>query len=76
MANGKCVVGVDLQARTKMLEANFVETKKTFGRIFDELKEIRGLLTSRPTWTVLGIVSFLSSAVVGLLIVLFEITGK
>lgn len=75
MANGKCVIGVDMQARVKILEANFAETKKTFGRIFTELKEIRELLSGRPTWTVLTVVSLLSSLSVGLIVTLFRVIG-
>lgn len=73
--NGNCALGAEVKARIDILEKRFDETGETFGRIFSELKEIRDLLSGRPTWAVLTIVSILSSTTVGLMVVLFKIIG-
>jgi len=72
-ANGNCVIGAEVKAKIEVLEENWRETKKTFARMFDELKEIRELLSGRPTWTVLTVVSLLSSLSVGLIVTLFRV---
>jgi len=71
--NGKCTIGAEVKARVEVLEERFKKTDGTFSRIFTELKEIRELLSGRPTWGVLTIVSILSSTTVGLLVVLFRV---
>ena len=73
MPNGKeCIIGAEVKARVEVLEENWRETKKTFSRMFTELKEIRELLSGRPTWTVLTVVSLLSSLSVGLIVTLLR----
>jgi len=71
--NGECIIGAEVKAKIEVLEENWRETKKTFARMFDELKEIRELLSGRPTWTVLTVVSLLSSLSVGLIVTLFRV---
>jgi len=71
--NGECIIGAEVKAKIEVLEENWRETKKTFNRMFTELKEIRELLSGRPTWTTTAIIAFLSSSTIGLLVVLFKI---
>ena len=73
MSNGNCTIGAEVKARVKVLEERFKKTDGTFDRIFTELKEIRSLLSGRPTWTVLTVCSILSSTTVGLLVTLFKV---
>ena len=72
MANGNCVVGANLKGRVENMEKRFDKLDGTLERVFNKLDELKEGWQKRPSWTATVIITFLSSATIGLLVTLLR----
>ena len=72
----ECATGVENKTRLNSIDREIVEMKENHKKdtetLFALIKEIRDELLGRPSWLALFIMSAISSALVGLLIVIMN----
>ena len=77
-------MGTDLEKKVDQLTVDnatnvtkIATLENLVANIIKDIKEIKDVLINRPTWQITGILSFLSSAVVALVVLLFTLhSGK
>lgn len=82
--NDKCVTGSENRIMIKALEESYLELRRDVRHGLTDLRkevrmdvaEIKNKLLGRPTWAVTVIITILSTACVGMLILLLTMKGS